>query len=134
MILKGKWDHARSILLGPKTRDGVHGYHIISPLVRDGGSTILVDRGFVSNQTVSSTHGVQVLHEPQGEVEVLGVLRTQQPRNSFTPDNKPEKGEWYWVDVEGIKEWFGGDKNRIQGVFVEALFGKSLPPGYGLLF
>ena len=82
----------------------------------------MVDRGFVSKEMVSTTHGV---HKPQSEVEVLGVLRTPQPRNNFTPDNKPEKDEWYWVDVEGIKEWLGGDDNRVQGVFVEALFGES---------
>lgn len=49
MYLKGEFDHAHEILLGPRTRDGQLGFQVITPLVRgDGQDTILVNRGFVN--------------------------------------------------------------------------------------
>jgi len=120
VILRGKWDHARSILLAPRVREGVHGVHVITPLVRDNGSTVLVDRGFVSKDQVSRS-----LHQQEnGEVEVLGMLRTSQSRNTFTPDNHPEDGIWYWADIDAMAEYAGGEQAEVQPVFVEQIFGR----------
>lgn len=48
VYLTGEFDHDHEILLGPKTRDGELGYHVITPLLRGPGQdTILVNRGFV---------------------------------------------------------------------------------------
>ena len=94
---------------------------MVTPLVRENGSTILVDRGFVSREFVSSIH----LNPYEEEVEVLGMLRTTQPRNRFTPDNKPSEGIWYWVDVKRMAESAGGEQANVQPVFVEQIFGKS---------
>lgn len=113
-------DHTRSILVGPRVRDGQSGYHIITPLVRADGSTVLVDRGFV---TRDQSQNALLAGGDKGEVQVLGLLRTSQARNTFTPDNHPEKGEWYWVDVDAMAEHVGGDKAGVQPVFVEAIFG-----------
>jgi surfeit locus 1 family protein len=118
--LRGKWDHARSILLAPRVREGVHGVHVITPLVRDNGSTVLVDRGFVSNDIASRSS----YQQQQGDVEVLGMLRTSPSRNTFTPDNHPEDGIWYWADVDAMAEYAGGEQAGVQPVFVEQIFGK----------
>lgn len=108
------------MLLGPRVREGVHGVHLITPLIRDTGSTVLVDRGFISKEVASSSSYQQ---EP-GEVEVLGMLRTSQPRNTFTPDNHPEDGKWYWIDINAMAEYGGGEEAGVQPVFVEQIFGK----------
>lgn len=119
VLVRGRWDHAHTMLLSPRVRDGVHGVHVVTPLIRDNGSTVLVDRGFVSRDLIDS------LPEPgTGEVEVLGMLRTSQTRNSFTPDNNPEEGKWYWTDVEKMAEYAGGEKAGVQPVFVEQVFGE----------
>lgn len=119
--LRGRWDHAKTILVGPRVRDGANGYNVITPLVRDNGSTILVDRGFVSEEHAS----VDKLKElpSDTEVEVLGMLRMSGKRNRFTPDNHPEKGEWYWVDVNAMADYAGGESAGVQPVFVEEIFG-----------
>lgn len=108
------------MLLSPRVREGVHGVHVVTPLVRENGSTILVDRGFVSNDFLSSINS----EEEMGEVEVLGMLRTSQPRNTFTPNNEPEKGLWYWTDVDKMAEYAGGEAANVQPVFVEQIFGE----------
>ena len=95
---------------------------MVTPLIRENGSTILVDRGFISREFASSIDS----NPYEGEVEVLGMLRASQPRNRFTPDNKPSEGLWYWVDVERMAESSGGEQANVQPVFVEQIFGKSL--------
>ncbi len=122
VILKGKWDHKHALLLGPRVYDGQNGYHLVEPLVRSDGSTILVDRGFVAKDCTDATDVIDQLKD-EGEVQVLGMLRTTQVRNHFTPDNHPEKGEWYWADVDAMAEYAGGEKAGVQSVFVEEVFG-----------
>ncbi|KDR85431.1 hypothetical protein GALMADRAFT_84226 [Galerina marginata CBS 339.88] len=136
VLLRGKLDHAHTMLLSPRVREGVHGVHVVTPLVRENGSTVLVDRGFVSRDCISFIDSQQ----DTGEVEVLGMLRTSQPRNLFTPDNAPAQGKWYWTDVEKMSEYAGGEAAGVQPVFVEQIFeghageantrlGKGIPIG-----
>lgn len=107
------------MIFSPRVREGVHGVHVITPLVRENGSTILVDRGFISKDKIE----LLAQNQPEGEVEVLGMIRTSQPRNRFTPDNEPEKGTWYWTDVDAMAQHAGGDAAGVQPVFVEEIFG-----------
>ncbi|RXW19158.1 hypothetical protein EST38_g6681 [Candolleomyces aberdarensis] len=118
VLLKGRWDHAHTMIFSPRVREGVHGVHVITPLVRENGSTILVDRGFVSKENLE----LLAQNQPEGEVEVLGMIRTSQPRNRFTPDNEPEKGIWYWTDVDAMAQYAGGDEADVQPVYVEQIF------------
>lgn len=107
------------MLLVPRVREGVHGAHLVTPLIRENGSTVLVDRGFVSKEYAFDSS----YQKEEGEVEVLGMLRTSQPRNSFTPDNHPEEGVWYWTDVDAMAQYAGGEQAGVQPVFVEQIFG-----------
>ena len=118
VTLRGKWDHSHSILLGPRVMDGKNGFHLITPLVRTDGSTVLVDRGFISEASKIK------LSTPEGEVEIQGMLRESQARNSFTPDNNPEKGEWYWADIAAMANYAGGESSNVQPVLIEETFGK----------
>ncbi|KAI0001647.1 SURF1-domain-containing protein [Russula vinacea] len=104
VILRGTWDHAHSMLLGPRVLDGTNGFHLVTPLVRTNGSTILK------------------YPTPGEDVEVHGMLRESQARNNFTPDNNPAKGEWYWADVAAMAEYAGGESSNIQPVLVEEIF------------
>ncbi|KAH9950880.1 SURF1-domain-containing protein [Amylocystis lapponica] len=116
--VKGRWDYSHLMLLGPRVRDGSVGYHVVVPFVRSNGSTVLVDRGFVSKELADNMRNLS----DESEVEILGMLRTSHDRNRFTPDNKPEKGEWYWVDVGAMADYAGGEKAGVQPVFIEEIF------------
>ncbi|KAI0275040.1 SURF1-domain-containing protein [Gloeopeniophorella convolvens] len=118
VILRGRWDLGHSMLLGPRVWDSKSGFHLIMPLVRDNGSTVLVDRGFVSESTAAK----KLFSTPEGEVEVHGMLRDSQARNNFTPDNHPEKGEWFWADVAAMADYAGGESSNVQPVLVEEIF------------
>ncbi|KAL0951508.1 hypothetical protein HGRIS_008193 [Hohenbuehelia grisea] len=116
--LRGYWDHAHTMFLSARVREGAHGVHVVTPLVRHDGSTVLVDRGFVSNENFDKT----ILNSETDEVEILGMLRTSQPRNTFTPNNNPEEGTWYWNDVDAMAEYSGGEAAGVQPVFIEEIF------------
>lgn len=45
---RGRYDAGRQFLLDNMTRDGVPGYHVLTPLLRDDGSVLLVNRGFMA--------------------------------------------------------------------------------------
>ena len=120
VLMSGKWDYDHMIIVGPRTRDGTAGHHVIIPLVRSNGTTVLVDRGFVSKDALEVLSKAPRTKE---EVSVQGMLRVSQVRNNFTPDNHPEKGEWYWIDVDAMAEYAGGAKANVQPVFVEEIFG-----------
>ncbi|KAI5121174.1 hypothetical protein M0805_007171 [Coniferiporia weirii] len=117
----GRWDHTHTVLIGPRVRDGTKGVNVISPLIRADGSTVLVDRGFLSDEHAD----IRRLRDPSqdsGNVEIFGMLRTSQKRNLFTPDNHPEKDQWYWVDVDALAESAGGEAAGVQPVYIEAIF------------
>ncbi|KAH7909788.1 SURF1 family-domain-containing protein [Hygrophoropsis aurantiaca] len=117
VFLRGKWDHKHTMLLGPRTREGAHGYHVVTPLVRSDGTTVLVDRGFISKDFSENYD-----RQEEGEIEIVGMLRTSHTRNNFTPDNRPEEGQWYWADVDGMADYAGGESANVQPVFVEEIF------------
>ena len=122
VLLRGKWDHAHAMLLGPRVHDGTKGYHVIEPLLRADGTTLLVDRGFVSQEQAESK---SYMKDDGREVEVLGMLRTGHTRNNFTPDNKPSDGVWYWADIDAMTAYAGGEPAGVQPVYIEEIFGRS---------
>lgn len=128
VIVRGLWDHAHSVLMGPKVDDGKQGFSLVTPLQRPSGSTILVDRGFVDKTLAEASRdnkNPDALMD--GEVEVTGMLRLQPKKNSFTPDNAPEKGTWYWPDIPQLVENAGGKAAGVQPVLVEAVFREFTP-------
>jgi len=103
----GHFDHSREILLGPRTRDGTVGYHVVTPFIRDdvdgrvgdeAENAILVNRGHVSLTKKDKASRPESL--ATGEHSIVGMLRSQEARNAFSPANKPEMGEFQFADIE----------------------------------
>ncbi|ORX57994.1 SURF1-domain-containing protein [Hesseltinella vesiculosa] len=95
----GTFQHDQEMLVGPRTRgDGVVGYFLVTPLVREDGSRVLIKRGWVSNAKKEQSSRPESL--VQGPVKVEGLMRLTEQPNSFTPDNVPEKNQWYWIDLD----------------------------------
>jgi surfeit locus 1 family protein len=145
VLARGLWLHSKSILLGPRKYDSFNGYHLLTPLARrslSGGkaSTILVNRGFVSDTTVQSAdkNPERISRIADGteraEVDVIGLLSPPFTTSIFTPDNHPEKGEWIWPDLKALVEHAGGEEQNVQPVLVDSIFGEWHPHLYALVF
>lgn len=107
--VKGEFDHSRTMIVGPRVRDGVMGYHVVVPFKRaEGGGMVLINRGFVSEKQIIG-HGAQrrlKYHAmPTGQTEFVALLPRIYPSNMFTPDNVPEKGSWFHVNPSQMAEW-----------------------------
>lgn len=116
----GTFRHDQEMLIGPRMRDGQDGYMVVTPLERDDASTILVNRGWISKAHREQRTRPDGL--PTGRVTVEGLLREPWKKNMFTPENRPDKGEFYFPDVAQMAALTGS-----QPVWVEATHGMFLP-------
>jgi surfeit locus 1 family protein len=127
VLARGRFRHDQEMLIGPRMRDGEDGYMVVTPLERDseggggsqaGSTTVLVNRGWISKKMRrQSDRGPNAL--PQGEVMVEGLLREPWKKNMFTPENRPDKGEFYFPDVRQMAELTGS-----QPVWIESTMGE----------
>lgn len=96
----GKWMHHLEVLVGPRVHNGKGGYHLITPLETSQGSRLLVNRGFVPKE--KRTRPSRPETTPNGIVTVNGTLRQIVPKPAWVPQNEPEKGLWYWIDIPAL--------------------------------
>ncbi len=115
----GHLRHDQEMLIGPRLHDGNDGYLVVTPLQRESsGSTVLVNRGWISKKFKMQKDRPEGL--PLGEVTVEGLLREPWKKNMFTPENSPEKGEFYFPDVEEMAQLTGS-----QPIWIEETMGMS---------
>jgi surfeit locus 1 family protein len=114
----GTLRHDQEMLIGPRMRDGEQGYMVVTPLERPGGSTVLVNRGWIPKRLKDQRARAKD-SLPTGEVTVEGLLRKPWKKNMFTPENRPEKREFYFPDVKQMAELTGA-----QPVWIEATMGE----------
>ena len=98
----GHFDTGKALWLYGRTHDGKAGVHLLVPLVRDQGDTVLVDRGFVPFEH----GGALAAFEPaeDGPVEIDGIVRQPEPGGLFVPSNQPDRNIWYSVDMPGMSK------------------------------
>ena len=76
------------------------GYWVMTPLERDDGTIVLIDRGFVpiDRRDPATRPKGQV----QGEVTITGLLRISEPGGTLLRSNEPGRNRWYSRDVAAI--------------------------------
>lgn len=117
VYVTGKFRHDQEMLVGPRVREGENGFSVVTPLERKNGSTVLINRGWINKKKMHQKDRVAEL--PQGEVTVEGLLRSPWKRNMFTPQNRPDIGEFYFPDVQEMAALVGA-----QPVWIEETTGK----------
>ncbi|KAL9609966.1 MAG: hypothetical protein Q9167_005294 [Letrouitia subvulpina] len=94
----GRFRHEQEMLVGPRIRDGKNGYLVFTPLERQSdASTILVNRGWIAKELRRQPDRKDGL--PLGQITIQGLLREPWKKNMFTPNNRPELGEFYFPDI-----------------------------------
>lgn len=101
----GVFLHDKEIVLGPRTYNGAAGWHVITPLRFPGGATVLVNRGWVPY--ARREPATRPVSQPSGPVRVAGLIRAVSPPGTFTPDNEPGKGDWYYLDIPALAKHLG---------------------------
>jgi surfeit locus 1 family protein len=100
----GRFAADKAVWLYGRTYDGKAGIHLLVPLIRETGDTILVDRGFVPIEHGSD---LDAYRPADGPAEVDGIVRLPEPGGWFVPGNQPDKNIWYTVDVPAMSKATG---------------------------
>ena len=81
-----------------RVRDGKQGFHLVSPMVLDGGQgTVMVDRGWMPRDMLD----VRLAATP-ARIALDGFVRAYTVPGAFLPDNEPDNNNWFHMDEAGM--------------------------------
>ncbi|CAD6185641.1 unnamed protein product [Caenorhabditis auriculariae] len=100
-----------------------HGGHIITPFrLESSGEVILVNRGWVPQFLFDPEARTKT--QPRGVVFFDAIVRKTEKRPQFVGQNIPERGVWYYRDLEQMAKTYG-----TLPVWVDAAFESTIPGG-----
>jgi surfeit locus 1 family protein len=108
--------------------DGVAGWHIYTPLDMANGLTVIVNRGFVTEELKDPD--TRKAGEIAGEVTLTGLVRQPGKATWFTPAADRARNVWFWRDLDGMVASFtsGAPQRQVLPFFIDA---KADPPNPG---
>lgn len=84
----GRFDGGREALVRFRIRDGLPGYEAVTPLVIEGRTAVLVDRGWLPLDVGDAARAPMAV--PAGEVTVAGLLLEGEGAARFRPEERPD--------------------------------------------
>ncbi|MBB4374855.1 surfeit locus 1 family protein [Bradyrhizobium sp. cir1] len=120
----GRFLHDRETLVQAVTEEGP-GYWVLTPLQRGDGTQVLVNRGFVPTDRRDAS--TRQAGNPEGPVEITGLLRVTEPKGGFLRTNVPQHNRWYSRDVAAIAAAHG--LHDVAPFFVDADAGSQSAGG-----
>ena len=120
----GHFLHDRETLVQAVTEEGP-GYWVLTPLKRADGTSVLINRGFVPGERRDAS--TRRNGNPDGQVEITGLLRITEPKGGFLRDNVPQHNRWYSRDVAAIAA--ARDLHNVAPFFVDADAGSQAAGG-----
>ena len=100
----GEFQPDDEVLIRSQVHQGVAGFHVITPLLGEGGTAVLVNRGWVPLD--ADQVPVAAAPPPEGTVTVTGWVRPTQARGALGPSD-PEEGRLVTmsrVDIDRIQQ------------------------------
>ncbi|HEV7322634.1 MAG TPA: SURF1 family protein [Ensifer sp.] len=91
--------HDKSVLVQAVTERGA-GFWILTPMRRDDGATIIINRGFVPSDRRDPA--ARAKGDIVGTTTITGLLRLNEPGGAFLRSNDPANDRWFSRDVEAI--------------------------------
>jgi len=109
VLLVGRFDDAKSVFLDNRTRNGMAGFHVLTPLRLEGGAWVMVLRGWVARDARERTR-LPVLPAQADAVRVEGFAQASlaQPMVlAAQPDAAPGERLWQHYEVDAYRRWSG---------------------------
>ncbi|MCX7227723.1 MAG: SURF1 family protein [Burkholderiales bacterium] len=109
VLLVGRFDDAKSVFLDNRTRNGMAGFHVLTPLRLEGGAWVMVLRGWVARDARERTR-LPVLPAQADAVRVEGFAQASlaQPM-VLAAQGEAAPGEWLWqhYEADAYRRWSG---------------------------
>ena len=107
VTVTGTFRHDLEQLFGARARANVFGHHLLTPLVRDTGPAVLIDRGWVPADKAHPATRPE--GQIDGEITLRGIARYRgdDRPGMFTPENEPAARQWYHYDLDSMAEGLG---------------------------
>lgn len=103
VVVRGTYDPAGELALRLRPVEGQAGVHVMTPLVLEGGGTVLVDRGFVPASS-RSVDDVDLPTAPSGVVEVTGRVRLSEEGRGAGLDSDSSPPSVRFVDLTELRQ------------------------------
>jgi surfeit locus 1 family protein len=110
---EGRFDHTKTLYWITPGPHGEPAFHILTPLMRENGPPVIIDRGFVPTQLKDQ------VTQPEGPQTVHGIARESQGAGAFTPADDPEHRLVFVRDVSHMAALMG--LGPVAPFFIEAV-------------
>jgi surfeit locus 1 family protein len=126
--VRGHFLHDKEMFLWAPQPSGP-AWDVYAPLETEGGTVVLVNRGFVPEELKSAQW--RKAGQVSGEVAVTGLTRSITDKGWFTPDNDPARNIWFWRDYKAmLRAAFDGSEPPHAAFFLEAEATPANPGGW----
>ncbi|KAJ2058870.1 surf-like protein [Coemansia sp. S146] len=118
VIVYGVYDHANEMLVGPRSYESEPGFVVVTPLVREDGSRVLVNRGWIKRELQDpKLRPESQITEP---VTVVAFVRCSPGKNSFMPESDPDSNHWFNLDLELMAKHTGSQEVLLEVIQPES--------------
>lgn len=117
--LAGTFLFDKEFFLAARSLKNKVGHQVVVPLKTDDGRIVLFDRGWIPQERKDPSRRADA--QVAGRVELVGVVRRNQERRQFAPENVPDKNVWFHVDVPLMRQMAGASPDpRLDTFFLDA--------------
>jgi surfeit locus 1 family protein len=113
--VSGSFLHDREFYLAARSLKNKVGMQVVTPLRTDDGIIVLFDRGWIPSEKKDPAKRAE--GQLSGRVELIGIVRRNQIKRQFAPDNDPAKNFWFHVDVPLMRQMAGGTADPVLDEF-----------------
>ncbi|KAJ2777600.1 surf-like protein [Coemansia javaensis] len=118
VIVHGVFDHAHEMLVGPRAHEGEPGFVVVTPLVREDGSRVLVNRGWIRRELRDPR--TRPDSQPAQPVTIVAFVRRAPRGNAFVPKPDPQANEWFALDLPLMAERTGAQPVLLDAIQPES--------------
>ena len=117
--LAGSFLHDKEFHLAARSLKNKVGLQLVTAFKTDDGKIVLFDRGWIPSEKKEPAKRAE--GQVPGRVELTGIVRRNQERRQFAPENAPDKNVWFHVDVPLMRRMAGAPPDpKLDAFFLDA--------------